>query len=221
MVITSGILIAAYIIALIAVLAWPQRQRHPEDGMAIGCLAMCIAGLCALGVVLGVAAHFQVGWLIRTIFAITVFPAVLLIPQLINADLKKRQQRAVARGIPIPAEQLAERLRGQTHVLTYGMVDPPRQWNDLHFFAPDGRIIRYKEEDGKIERVDDVVTWAIEDGHLVTLNDIQPGNRIVYTLNDTPDGRVAYYLHMPGTRADGVLSRRTSEVRAGEPAVTT
>jgi hypothetical protein len=201
------------------VLARPQRQHHPEDGMAVGCLMMCIAGLALLAVVLAVASHYQVGWLVKTIFAITVFPAVALIPQLAMAGRKRMREREAARGIPIAADQLADRLRGQTHVIHAGSVDPPREWKDLHYFAPDGRIIRYKEENGRIARVDDIVTWSIEGGRLVTLNDIQPGNRIAYTLNDTPEGRVAYYIHMPGTRAHGVLSRRTSEVRSGEPPV--
>jgi len=217
MVITSGILIAVYTITLIAVLAWPQRQHHPEDGMAIGCLGMCIAGLGGLGLVLWLAAHFQIGWLIKTVFTITVFPAVVLIPQLARAAVIKLRKQPTDRGVPIPADQLVDRLRGQTHVMTYGSVDPPRQWNDLHFFSPDGRIIRYKEEAGRVERLDDVVTWMVEAGRLVTVNDIQPGNRIAYVLHDTPDGRVAYYIYMPGSRADGVMSRRTSAIRAGEP----
>jgi len=221
MTLAAGILIAAYIVALIVVLAWPQRQHHPEDGMAIGCLMMCIASLCALAVALGLAAHFHIAWLVRVIFYVSVFPAVLLIPQLAAAGWKKRRQRAIDRGVPIPPDQLDGRLRGQTHVMRCGSVDPPREWSDLHYFSPDGKIVRYKEESGRIERVDDVVTWSIDEaGRLVTLNDIQPGNRIAYTLHDTPDGRVAYYIYMPGTRANGVLSRRTSEIRAGEPVVT-
>jgi len=104
--------------------------------------------------------------------------------------------------------------------MTYGSTDPPRQWNDLHYFSPDGRVIRYREEDGRVERVDDVVTWTVEGGRLMTLNDIKPENRIAYVLHDTPDGRVAYYIHMPFSRANGVLSRRTSEVCSGEPVVT-
>ena len=217
MAIAAGVLIAAYIIALIVGLAWPQRQHHPEDGMAVGCLMMCIAALAALAIVLAVAAHYHARWLVNVIFVATVFPTVALIPQLTIAGVKKRHQRKIDRGVPIPAGQLADRLRGQTHVMHVGSADPPREWNDLYYFAPDGRIVRYKEEAGRIEHVDDLVTWTIEDGRLVTLNDIQPGNRIAYTLADTPDGRIAYYIHMPGTRAHGVLSRRTSQVRAGEP----
>ena len=220
MLITSGILIAVYIIALIVVLAWPRRQHHPEDGMAVGCLMMSIAALAALAIVLAAAAHFHVGWLVNVIFVATVLPAVALIPQLTMAAVKKRRQQVIDRGVPIATDQLVDRLRGQTHVMTYGSVDPPREWNELHFFSPDGRIIRYREEGGRIERIDDVVTWAIEAGRLMTLNDIKPGNRIAYVLHDTPDGRVAYYIHLPGSRANRVLSRRTSEIRAGEPVVT-
>jgi hypothetical protein len=220
MLIASAILITVYIAVLVGVLAWPARQRHPEDGMAVGCLGMVIAALCALGLLLAVAAHFQVRWLVNIIFAVTVFPALILIPQLALGALKKLRQRAVDRGVPIPADQLAARLRGQTHLMQYGSLDPPRQWKDLHYFSPDGTVIRYREEAGHIERLDAVVTWTVEDGRLVTVNDIRPGNKITYRLADTPDGRVAYYIHAPGSRANGVLSRRTSAVQSGEPAAT-
>ena len=139
MVITSGILIAVYIIALVIVLAWPQRQHHPEDGMAVGCLMMSIAALAALAIVLAAAAQFHVGWLVNVIFVATVLPAVALIPQLTMAAVERRRQRAIDRGVPIATDQLVDRLRGQTHVMTYGSVDPPREWNELHFFSPDGR----------------------------------------------------------------------------------
>ena len=48
MAITSGILLAIYIVAIVLVINWPTRRRHPEDAQAVGCLTFIALG-CADG----------------------------------------------------------------------------------------------------------------------------------------------------------------------------
>src|SRR5437773_2760148 len=125
MAITAAILIVIYIIALVLVMKWPTRQHHPEDGMAIGCIMMTIAGLVVLGLVLGLAVWLKLVWLQRAIAVFMIAPMVLGLPQLAWQGIKKLKNRSIAKGVRIPRDQLKSRLSGRTHVFRYGVGDPP------------------------------------------------------------------------------------------------
>jgi hypothetical protein len=111
-------------------------------------------------------------------------------------------------------------LSGQTHVSHYGSNDPPRNWKEMRYYSPDGRVIQYEEEGGRTRLIPGNVTWSIEGGLFVTLNDLQPGNKNRYLLRETPEGQIGYYIHAPFSRIHGILSRRTVAIQAGEPVAT-
>src|SRR3954462_6223007 len=119
MAITAAILIAIYIIGMLIAINWPQRYHHPEDRIANGCMFGVVVGLGVLGAVLGLAFWLRAQWTVNVIFAMTVFPAVVVTPQLAWSGINALRRRSIARGKRIPAEQLRDRLSGHTHVSEY------------------------------------------------------------------------------------------------------
>src|SRR4051794_10228084 len=88
MAITAAILIALYIIGMLVAINWPQRYHHPEDRIADGCMAGVVFGLGVLGAILGLAFWLHAQWVVNAIFALTVFPAVVVTPQLAWSGIK-------------------------------------------------------------------------------------------------------------------------------------
>jgi hypothetical protein len=116
---------------------------------------------------------------------------------------------------------MKSKLAGRTHVFRYADPKPPGFRTELRHYSADGRVLQFEESaDGQVKPVTGNITWSIEDGLLVTLNDIQPGNRNCYVMRETPEGQMMYYIHAPLTRINGKLSRRTTAIRDGEPIVT-
>jgi len=221
MTIIGAVLISVYVTAILLVTFWPTRHRHPEDRQAIGCLMGIAAILVCLGIVLAIAAWFRIRIAVAVVCSIAAFPAVILLPQLARMGIQKLRERSVAKGIRIPADQLFAKLSGQTHVVRCGSLEPRREWNELRYYAPDGRVVEYEEEAGQTRLIPGDIRWSIDGDIFETLNDIEPGNRNRYVLRETPDGQIAYYIYVPASRINGKLSRKTVATRSGEPVATT
>jgi hypothetical protein len=220
MAIASSILIGAYLLWILLVIKWPTRQHNPEDGMAVGCLMLVAMGLLAIGLMLAVGVVFHLRPIVYGVFVITAFPAALALPQLAWEGIKKLKANATARGVKIPADKLAGRLSGVTHIVRRADAELTRVWNELRYYAPDGRIICYEEVGSEVKRVPSELTWSVDHGRLTTLGDICPGNRSTYVLRDTPDGQIAYYIHLPLSKLNRRLSRKTIAVHEGAPVET-
>jgi hypothetical protein len=214
---TAAILIGFYILALVLVLKWPSRQRHPEDGQAIGCLMLVIVGLLGLGGLLALGVVFDLRWLTTTIFYMVMFPLVLATPQLLFGALRNRRQKALRKGTPIPAEALNAAVSGQTHEFRRQGPEPRGEWAEVRFFSPDGRLICFERDGEKVVPQEKQITWSTRDGRLETIGDIRPGNRNVSTLWQTPEGQIAYYIHAPFSRLNRRLSKLTTAIRVGPP----
>ena len=78
MAVAGGILLGLYLAGIVYALLAPVRQPDPQRGQAVGCLMIVAAGIALLGALLAVGSIFDVAWLVRGIFYVAVFPAVLL-----------------------------------------------------------------------------------------------------------------------------------------------
>ena len=78
MAVAGGILLGLYLAGIVYALLAPVRQHDPQRGQAVGCLMIVAGGIALLGALLAVGAIFDVAWLVRAIFYVAVFPAVLL-----------------------------------------------------------------------------------------------------------------------------------------------
>src|SRR5438552_1929953 len=74
MAITAGILLAAYLSAILYVMLSPVKQRDPAMGAAEGCLVGLILGVLTLAGLLAIGVIWYVRWLVILIFAVTVSP---------------------------------------------------------------------------------------------------------------------------------------------------
>ncbi len=218
MVLASLILIAVYSISLVLLVNWPKRSRSPDDAMGIGLAYFFVVVLLFVGLILAVVGWFQIHWLIEALFVMVVFPGAVLVPNLIWLGMKTLAKKRQDRGTLIPVEELAARLVNHTHVFSRFEETPVRSWTELRYFAPDGRLVSYEEEQGgKVRRLDVEMAWSVEGGCLVIVGDIHPGNRNQYRLRETPTKQIGYHAHVPRSRLNGMLSRRTIGVRKGRP----
>jgi hypothetical protein len=117
----------------------------------------------------------------------------------------------------IRQEQIARRLSGRTHVIDRHSSDPPRKWRELRYYAPDGRMPGYKEENGQLEAYPAKVTWRAEGGYLVTVSPEHLDKPMKYTLMSRRDGTISYYLYDESSPQNNQLLFRTAEIREGEP----
>jgi len=214
---TAGILLAVYILAIILVIVWPTRRHHPEDGMAVGCLVLVAIGCAALGGVLFLAAHFHLRWLVYIILAMTLYPALYATPQFAWAGWKKLKSKSAARGRRLLGEELVQALTGRTHVLHRSVLDPKREYDELKFYSPEGKLICCERENGILKQLDVDATWSVKDDILRTTGQYGPGTRNSFTLYQTPDARIAYYIHEPFSRLNGKLSGTTTSTLTGPP----
>ncbi len=220
MAIASGILLASYIIAIVLVINWPTRRRHPEDGQAVGCLLLVALGCAGVGVVLAAAVYFHLRWLVYIIFAITAYPALYTLPQFAWRGYKNLKTKRAAKGRRITHEEMTTRLAGFTYVIHRDYLDPKREYDDLKYYHPDGRLTCYEQEGDSIKRLPVAAEWKVTRGLLKTRNEHHPGNKNAYTLWETPEGQIAYYIHAPFSRVNRRLSGSTIAVREGEPVET-
>lgn len=217
MALTAGIFLAVYIIAIALVIAWPPHRRHPEDNMAIGCLMLVAISCALLGGVLFLAAHFHLRWLVYIIFAMTLYPALYLIPNFAYAGWKKLQAKSAARGRRLVGDELTQSLTGRTHVFHRNVPDPKREYDELKFYSPDGNLICYERENGNLKQLDVDAAWSVKDNILRTTGQYGPGTANAFTLYQTPDSRIAYYIHEPFSRLNGRLSGTTTSVLTERP----
>lgn len=73
---TTGVILVLAILALSLVLLRKPRQYDPQQGQAVGCLLIVIAGLVLLGGLLAVAMLADIRWLLVVVFDVTAFPVV-------------------------------------------------------------------------------------------------------------------------------------------------
>lgn len=215
MAVAAGILLVVYVIGIGLVIVWPTRRRHPEDGMAVGCLMLVAVGCALLGGVLFLAARFQVRWLVYVIFAMTLYPALYSIPQFVLAGLKKLRARSAARGRRLAGDELMKVLVGKTHVFHRNVLDPRREYDELKFYSADGKLVCSERENGSSKELDRDANWSLKDDVLRTTGQFGPGTRNDFTPYHTPDGRIAYYIHEPFSTLNGKLSGTATVLVAG------
>lgn len=90
--VTIGILITMMLVVLGA-LAFPPKHRDPQYGMAIGCMIFVLIGL---AVVLGLyllARYFEFTWLSRAIEGGVVFVTLLILFNLVAAQIRRFKGR--------------------------------------------------------------------------------------------------------------------------------
>jgi len=208
----AGILLAVYIVAIALVIVWPTHRRHPEDGMAIGCLMLVAIACALLGGMLFLAARFHLRWLVYIIFAMTLYPALYLLPNFAYAGWKKLKANSAARGQRLLGDELVQALKGHTHVFHRNVLDPKREYDELKFYSPDGKLICYERESGTLKQLDVDAGWSIKDNILRTTGQYGPGTANAFTVYLTPDGRIAYYIHEPFSRLNRLLSGTTTSV---------
>jgi hypothetical protein len=214
--VAAGILMAVYVVGVVLVIVWPTRRRHPEDGMAVGCLVLVAAGCALLGCVLFLAARFQIRWLVYVIFATTLYPALYSIPQFVLAGWKKLRARSKARGQRLAGDELTNVLVGNTHVFHRSVLDPPREYDELKFYSTDGKLVCSERENGALKELERDANWSVKDDVLRTTGQFGPGTRNDFTLYQTPDGRIAYYIHEPFSTLNGKLSGTATTLVTGK-----
>ena len=90
--VTIGILITMMLVVLGA-LAFPPRHRDPQYGMAIGCMIFVVIVLVAvLGLYL-LARYFELTWLSRGIEGGVAFVTVLIVFNLVAAQIRRLRGR--------------------------------------------------------------------------------------------------------------------------------
>ena len=219
MALTAGILLAVYVVAITLVIFWPTRRRHPEDGQAVGCLMLVAVGCAVVAGVLYLAVRFQLRWLIYIIFAGTLYPALYALPQFAWAGWNKMKARSGARGRRLLGDELQSALSNQTHVFHRLVLDPNREYDELKFYSPDGKLICHERENGALRQLNVDAAWSVKNNIVRTTGQYGPGTRNAFTLFQTSDGRIAYYIHEPFSTLNGRLSGITSQAFTGDPAL--
>jgi hypothetical protein len=176
--------------------------------------------LLALGALLAVGWFFHVSALVKIVAALTILPTIHIVVSLIITGIGVALKRWARRERRLRAADLTSRLAGSTHVVERVSPDqPPRRWRELRYYAPDGRMIGYAEEGGRVRAYPAVVTWRVEGNLLETVTSLEPGKTRRYRLGLGPDGQLSYHHVEPGSPLDGIVFR-TVEIRRGEPSVT-
>jgi hypothetical protein len=221
MAIAAAILLAVYFFALLIVLLKPPKQRDPQYGMAVGCCIMVELGIAAVGGVLALAVAFQIHWLVKGIFYATAFPAVIGVPQLARLGWRELKRRYLAKQTWVRPEWIAKTVSGKTHVIGQPVGAEFRPYREHRYFAPDGKLILYREELAAITRAPGADgTWGVDGHYLVVTIPAESPEPKRYVLFRDRAGLIGYFNHAPGTATDRQLAFRTVEVNTGEPVVT-
>jgi hypothetical protein len=220
MTITAGVLLAIYAIGIAASIIYFKKEGGYDAQLGVGCSIMLAGVVGIVAALFAVAVAFRVDWLRNIVAAAAIFPALLIIPSLAVEAVKHQIKRRAERERRIVSPELAQRLSGQTHVISRTTHDPPSQWLELRYYAPDGTMPGYKEVDGQITAYPAQVTWRVEDDCLVTVSSLEPSKPYRYKLAEAPDGQIRYYVDSPEITWKA-LSFQTREIRQGEPTATT
>jgi hypothetical protein len=216
----SAILLATYL----ALLLWsrfnPRRRRGVDSALAESMTLILVIVLLVLGALLAVGWFFHVGAIVKIVAAVTILPTIQLVLSLIVTGIGVALKRWAMRERWLGAADLTSRLAGSTHVIERVSADqPPRRWRELRYYAPDGRMVGYAEEDGRVRAYPAIVTWRVEGDLLETVTSLEPGKTRRYRLALGPDAQISYHHVEPGSPLDGLVFR-TIEIRRGEPSVT-
>jgi hypothetical protein len=151
--------------------------------------------------------------------AITVLPGIHIGLALIYEGIKALRKKRAQRGRRISGQELTDALAGRTHVIRRISSDqPPRRWRELRFYAPDGQMRGYaEEEDGRIHAHPAKVTWRVEGVQLVIDSSVEPQKPFRYTMRVGVDGELIYVHYEPGAPLHGYVLFRTMEILATEP----
>jgi hypothetical protein len=216
MAVAAAILLAVYFCGLLYAIFVPPKQRDPQYGMAIGCAWMVEIGIVAVAILLATAVGFKIDWLVKGVFAVTAFPAVLLIPFVLKTAATEIKRRYFARQTWVRPDQIAATVSGKTHAIGTRVGEPVQPYRDHWHYAPDGRLLLYREESGAITRAPGEGTWSVDDRYLVLTIPPEPPKR--YVLFRDRAGQVGYFNQAPGTATDRQLAFRTVAVNDGPPA---
>jgi hypothetical protein len=216
--IASAAILVAYATFLLWITFGPRRPRGYDRQLSVWLTGLVLCCLGVLGVLLTVGVYFRLGILVTGVAFFTVVPACIGIPPIVYEAFRKWQKKREQRDRPIPADELFNRLAGQTHVIERVSPEPEhRRWRELRYYAADGRMPGFKEEDGRVEPYPAAVTWRIRDGFLETVSSLTPEKTTRYRLMTRVDGQIAYYFHEPGSQLHGLCGFYTIEIRTGEP----
>lgn len=81
MAVITGAILAIYLGGIAFALFGPRKQRHPEDGMAIGCLALAAIPAIVVGILVVVGVVWDIPRLVQWPFAVCtiIFAYVMLV----------------------------------------------------------------------------------------------------------------------------------------------
>lgn len=217
MAITVAIILAGWFIAIIILLKMSRGPHAGDEAQAVGCLLFVEAAILLAGLVLALAVIFHQRWLVYVMLVATGFPTLIALPQIVYAWWKSRKKQWRHDQTRIPPDQLATRLAGKTHVSKLRTEQPAREWKEFYYYAPDGHLRIYEEEGGVLKLPPREATWEIQKGRLAILDRALSPRMRYYILKDAPQGQIAYYIHAPWQKVNGLLTRIVAEIRDGEP----
>lgn len=217
----AAILLIVYFIGLLIGIFVPPKQRDPQYGMAIGCAWMVELAVVALGIVLALAVAFNVAFLVKFVFVVVAFPAAIATPFLLQLGAKELRRRYLARQFWVRPEQIADTLRGQTHVIGQPVGEPFRPYREHRHYAPDGRLLLFREELAQISPAPGGDgTWSVDGQYLAVTIPTDPNPTRRYVLFRSRAGEISYFNHEPGAATDRQLALRTVEVSPVQPTPT-
>jgi hypothetical protein len=215
--ITSGIALLAMlgVLLLLARLGAQRRSDRVAMGIAL-LLAACVPA--TLGALLVVGWLAESGTIIRIVATLTLLITIQLAAGLIVESSRARRRRRANRERPLAGEELTRRLAGTTHGIRRVSHDqPPRQWLELRYYAPDGRMPSYAEGNGQTRAYPGRVTWTVKEDLLEISSSLEPTGPRRYRVALGPDGQFSYYHVEPESPIDGMIEFRTVEIRSSEP----
>jgi hypothetical protein len=218
MALAAALIIGAYILTVVIVLAIPPRQRDPQYGMAIGCGMVLAFSFAAVELVLWAAWVHDVTWLVHAIFYLAAFTLVLIVPQGIRLAVVTMRDRRAKYERPLKPYEIADTLGGHTHVVAATTADPARDFRELFYYGPDGTLHVFRQEkDGRVHRLPGPRrSWAV-DGVLLDHIDPEAGKRRFFLTRRRLDGRFSYFEFKGPPPQVGQLAFYTADVREGEP----
>lgn len=125
------------------------------------------------------------------------------------------------RGAAVAGDALRALLRGRTHEFAY-QRDPlgnARRYVEYYYFRPDGRLVFRNPPLATDPEGRPTDRWRIDGEHLCMVNGWLTAEERCFTLAVLPNGRVQYFIHHPGDETDALLTKVTTAISDGPPAI--